>query len=226
MLHSSALLVRFGTCWHQGVVWAPPFVAIASIFLLHHVLLSKLQLVKLLLCCFSECWDAGCQFQLVVGVVAESLLRHTWSICLLGCRLCGFWWVSRSHVRSAVIWTGAWVRCVLPFLRIQSLLPYSCHLMNLCGSWCWSCWCWEAPLRDFKCEVLLLLLCWWHIARPPHLRVQLLLVSCFHSWSLFQAVQWEILLWPSLLKDILPSRCPHRRRCLELLLLGASLLVE
>ena len=36
-------------------------------------------------CCFSEGWVAGCQIQLFfVGVVAKSLLRHTWSICLLG----------------------------------------------------------------------------------------------------------------------------------------------
>ena len=93
--------------------------------------------------CFSEGWVAGCQVQLVEGVVAESLLRHTWSICLLGCLLCELWLVSRSRVKSIVEWRGVWVRCVLPFLRIQCLWPCSCHLMSLCRSWCWSCWCWE-----------------------------------------------------------------------------------
>ena len=156
-------------------------------------------LVKLCVCCFSECWEAGCWVQLVAGVVGESLSRHIWSICLLGCRLCGFWWVSRSHVRSVVVWTNVWVRCVLLFLKIQFLLPYFYHLMNLYGSWCWSCWYWEARSRDFWCGVLLLRRCWWHIARPLHSRVLSLLASCCHSWLLFQAMWWEILLWIFLL---------------------------
>ena len=98
-------------------------------------------LVKLFACGSSEGWGAGCQVQLVEGVVAESLLRHAWSICLLGCRLCEFWSVSRSRVRSIVEWRDVWVQFALPFLRIQFLWPCSCHLMSLCGSWRWSCWC-------------------------------------------------------------------------------------
>ena len=115
--------------------------------------------VKPLLLLLSGSWVAELGVQLVVGVVVESLWRHTWWICLLGCRLCEFWWFSRCRVRSAVVWTDVWCQCVLPFLMIRFLSPYSFRLKNLCGSWCSPCWPWVAPSEGFWCAKLLLLPC-------------------------------------------------------------------
>ena len=76
------------------------------------------------------CWRCRCRVSV-----------ETYLVNMLGCRLCEFWSVSLSRVRSIVEWKDVWVQCVLLFLRFQFLCPCSCHLMSLCGSWCWSCGC-------------------------------------------------------------------------------------